>query len=156
MAGSFLTLGVDSLPFRTFVQVRGFGYRASSHHLLKSIERLSGLREAVVRAEATLRMQGMQNAACNGMHSVEQRCCRWLLMSRDRTDSDDLQLTHEFLAEMLGVRRASVSDVLSPLQAAGMVRSGRGVITIVDRSALEARVCECYGRITKQEAKARG
>lgn len=151
MAGSFFALNLSSLPFKTFVQVPGFGYRAAVSSLIAAMEQSLDVRKAVVRAEAVLRIQSMQNAACNGMHSVEQRCCRWLLMSRDRVNSDEVRLTHEFLAEMLGVRRASVSDVLGPLQTAGTIRSGRGVITILDRAALEARVCECYHRISREE-----
>ncbi len=78
---------------------------------------------------------------------LEQRCCRWLLMSRDRVGSDDIRLTHEFLAMMLGARRASVTDALQPLQEAGLVHSSRGVITILDGAGLEGRSCECYGLV---------
>ena len=88
--------------------------------------------------------QVSQSVACNGLHRLEQRCCRWLLMSRDRVGSDDLRLTHEYLAIMLGARRASVTDVLGPLQEAGLVRSHRGLIVILDGAGLEARSCECY------------
>lgn len=154
MAGSFFALDVDRLPFKTFVQVPGYGFRTSEAKLTKSMAQFTEVRKGVIAAEVALRTQSMQNAACNGMHSVEQRCCRWLLMSRDRVDSDDIELTQEFLAEMLGVRRASVSDVLRPLQAAEMVQSAKGIITIVDRAGLESRVCECYDRITKPGRKA--
>jgi CRP-like cAMP-binding protein len=89
--------------------------------------------------------------ACNGLHNVQQRCCRWLLMTRDRMDSDELKLTHEFLGLMLGVRRASVSEVLAPLQEMGLVSSNRGTITILNRKALEAGVCECYWVMVQRE-----
>ena len=88
--------------------------------------------------------QVSQSVACNGLHRLEQRCSRWLLMTRDRTSSDDLRLTHEYLAIMLGARRASVTEVLRPLQEAGLLRSHRGRISILDRAGLEARTCECY------------
>jgi transposase len=79
-----------------------------------------------------------------GLRRLEKRCCRWLLMSRDREGSDDIRLTHEYLAMMLGARRESVTEALGPLQEAGLVESSRGVITILDGAALEARSCECY------------
>ena len=93
----------------------------------------------------------MQCIACNGLHNVEQRCCRWILMARDRSDSDEISLTHGFLALMLGVRRASVSDVLGPLQEAELVRSSRGLITILNREGLEKGACECYRIIADQQ-----
>ena len=84
---------------------------------------------------------------CNRLHSIAQRCTRWLLMNHDRVDSDQFLLTQEFLAQMLGVRRASVSMVASKLQKAGLIRYSRGVITILNRRGLEAAACECYGII---------
>jgi CRP-like cAMP-binding protein len=111
------------------------------------------LRRLIQRYEASFRTQTMQGMACNGLHSIEQRCCRWILMTRDRVNSDDLKLSHEFLALMLGVRRSSVSEVLSPLQAAGLVSSHRGTLSILNRSGLEARVCECYKIMAEHERK---
>lgn len=89
-------------------------------------------------------VQVSQSVACNGLHPLVQRCCRWLLMSRDRVGSDDLRLTHEYLAIMLGARRASVTEALRPLRKAGLVRSHRGRLTILNGAGLEARSCECY------------
>jgi CRP-like cAMP-binding protein len=94
--------------------------------------------------------QVSQSVACNGLHRLEQRCCRWLLMTRDRVGSDELRLTHEYLGIMLGARRASVTDVLAPLQEAALVRSHRGTISILDRAGVEARSCECY-HVVKEE-----
>ena len=88
--------------------------------------------------------QVSQSVACNGLHPLVQRCCRWLLMSRDRVGSDVVRLTHEYLALMLGARRASVTEALRPLQKEGLVHSHRGVITILDGAGMEARACECY------------
>jgi CRP-like cAMP-binding protein len=151
MLGSALLLYVDSTPYRCHVQVAGDGYRMSAHRLRSVASESEPLREAILRYEALLRIQTMQGIACNGLHAIEQRCCRWLLMTHDRVDSDDLHLTHQFLAVMLGVRRASVSEVLKPLQALAIVRSHRGTLTILDRPALEKRACECYWIITERE-----
>lgn len=151
MIGSVLLLQTETSPYEHFVQVAGDGHRTSAKkfmHVAGTSEKLSS---AILRYEASFRTQTMQGMACNGLHSVEQRCCRWLLMTRDRVDSDDMKLTHEFLALMLGVRRPSVSDVLGPLQDAGLVQSIRGTITIKDRKGLEARVCECYWVMVKRE-----
>jgi CRP-like cAMP-binding protein len=153
MAGAFLLLRTDTVPYRYFIQVGGHGYRASAARFLNIVKDSDELQGAVLRCESAFRTQTMQGMACNGLHAVEQRCCRWLLMTRDRVDSDDLKLTHEFLGFMLGVRRSSVTDVLAPLQAAGMVRSNRGTITILDRAALEARVCECYWVMVERERR---
>jgi len=94
--------------------------------------------------------QVSQAVACNGLHPVRQRCCRWLLMTHDRVHNDELPLTHEFLGIMLGVRRASVTEVLQPLQEMGLIRSRRGVITVLDRTQLEAESCECYRRVVDE------
>jgi CRP-like cAMP-binding protein len=104
--------------------------------------REENLRNVVLRFEALLRTQTMQSIACNALHLVEQRCCRWILMTRDRVDTDDFKLTHEFLAVMLGVRRATATEVLSPLRELNLLRSDRGTISIVDRKSLEVQSYE--------------
>jgi CRP-like cAMP-binding protein len=91
-----------------------------------------------------------QGMVCNRLHSIAQRCARWLLLTHDRVDADQFPLTQQFLAQMLGVRRASVSAVASKLQKAGLIRYSRGVITVLDRPGLEAAACECY-RIIEAE-----
>lgn len=144
MACSILLLESQSVPYRYFVQVPGHGYRVSASRLLEASAAHPQFRQLILRYEAKFRAQTMQAVACNGLHSAEQRCCRWLLMTRDRVDSDELKLTHEFLGFMLGVRRATVSEVLGPLQEAELVHSARGTITILNRRGLEARACECY------------
>jgi CRP-like cAMP-binding protein len=151
MIGSVLLLHSDTTPYKHFVQVAGDGYRVAADRLNAMAESNAELRSAVLRYEASFRTQTMQGMACNGMHTVEQRCCRWLLMTRDRVDSDDLKLTHEFLGLMLGVRRPSVTEVLRPLQDAGLVRSNHGTIRILDRKGLEAKVCECYWIMVARE-----
>lgn len=89
-------------------------------------------------------IQMAQSLACNRLHSIEQRCARWLLMTQDRAGSNGFLLTQEFLAQMLGVRRAGVSEVASRLQEQGLIQYGRGQITVLDRPGLEARACQCY------------
>ena len=98
----------------------------------------------VIRYSQALTTQVMQTTACNGLHTVEQRCCRWLLMTRDRIGKDELPLTHDFLATLLGVRRPTVTLIVRRLQAMALVHSRRGFITIVDRPGLQRRSCECY------------
>jgi CRP-like cAMP-binding protein len=154
VSGSELLLQVDSSPFRCFVQVAGHGYRTTAERF-RDAATDAGFSRLIGHSENAFRIQTMQGMACNGLHSIEQRCCRWLLMTRDRVDSDDLKLSHEFLALMLGVRRASVTEVLAPLQEASLVRSHRGTISILNRSALEARVCECYWLMTKRQPPSR-
>jgi CRP-like cAMP-binding protein len=88
--------------------------------------------------------QVSQCVACNGLHVIVERCCRWLLMTHDRVDGDELTLTHEFLSYMLGVRRSSVTEVLQSLQQQGLIRYGQGKITVLNREGLEELSCECY------------
>jgi CRP-like cAMP-binding protein len=151
MAGSVLLLGVNNVPFRYFMQIEGHGFQASAERFTAAAARHENLRNVVLRFEALLRAQTMQSTACNALHSVEQRCCRWILMTRDRVDTDDFKLTHEFLAVMLGVRRATVTEVLSPLRELKLLRSDRGTISILDRKSLEVRACECYAIVRNRE-----
>jgi len=101
-------------------------------------------------------VQVSQAVACNGLHPVRQRCCKWLLMCHDRVHADEMTLTHEFLAMMLGVRRASVTDVLRPLQEEGLLTSGGGKVTVVDRRGLEANACDCYRIIADEYSRLLG
>jgi CRP-like cAMP-binding protein len=151
MAGSSLLLETATAPNRYLVQIEGNGYRVAARALLATATADHDLRDAILRYEAVFRTHTMQGMACNGLHNIEQRLCRWLLMSRDRIDSDEIKLTHEFLAQMLGVRRSSVSEVLAPFQEMELIRSSRGVITLINRKALEERVCECYWIMSQRE-----
>jgi CRP-like cAMP-binding protein len=153
MAGGVLLMGTDRVPYRYFIQVAGRAQRIDASRLKEEVDRLPALRNLILRYEVAFLTQSMQGAACNGLHSIQQRCCRWLLMARDRSDSDELSLTHEFLGLMLGVRRASVSEVLGPLQEAELVTSVRGRITILNRPGVEAGACECYGIIAGQQRR---
>jgi hypothetical protein len=105
------------------------------------------LRSLVIRHEQVLFAQSQQSAACNASHSVEARMCRWLLFMRDLAGNDDLMLTQEFLAQMLSVRRPSVSIVANPLQKAGLIKYSRGHVQLLDVKGLEKRACECYGTV---------
>lgn len=137
-------------PNKVIVQIPGAGYRIEAHAFENELKRSAPLRNLVRDYQFAFMIQISQTVACNGLHQLEMRCCRWLLMSRDRTGSDELRLTHEYLGVMLGVRRASVSDALKPLQKAGLLRSHRGKITLLDRDGIEERACECY-QVVKAE-----
>jgi CRP-like cAMP-binding protein len=137
---------------RVFVQISGDSWRMEARAFQNGVSESSPLRDLINRYSSAFMAQVSQSVACNGLHQLEKRCCRWLLMTRDRVDSDEMRLTHEFLSVMLGVRRASVTEVLAPLQSEGLVQSRRGVITLLDRKGLEARSCECY-QIVKDEYK---
>jgi len=108
-----------------------------------------GLRQLIMNYGEVLLSQTFQTVSCNAVHSVEMRCCRWILSMHDRADQDTLPLTHEFLSEMLGVQRSTVSVVTRTLQSAGLIRQSRGGITVIDRPGLEASTCECYRKIRR-------
>jgi hypothetical protein len=136
--------GGRTSPHRVIVQLGDGGHRIPSR-VLQDLATADGpLKELLTAYHVAFMGQVSQSVACNGLHRLEQRCCRWLLMSRDRVGSDDIRLTHEFLAMMLGSRRASVTEVLAPLQEAGLIRTSRGLIGILDGAGLEALACECY------------
>jgi CRP-like cAMP-binding protein len=108
------------------------------------------MRSVMLRYAHAFFNQVAQSAACNHFHSIDQRCCRWLLMTHDRMQSDEFLLTQEFLAMMLGVQRTGVTVAASALQRAGLIRYSRGNVTIIDRRALLRRSCECYGTSKKE------
>jgi hypothetical protein len=136
--------GGTTSPLRVIVQVEDGGQRIAARELEEEGVKDGPLRGLLTAYHIAFMSQVSQSVACNGLHRLGQRCCRWLLMTRDRVGSDELRLTHEYLSIMLGARRPSVTEALRPLQEAGVVRSHRGWIAILDRAALEARSCECY------------
>ncbi len=150
VVGSNAVWGDPTSPFRVQVQVAGTGVRIGIEAFRKAVRPGSELHRLVARYQAAYLTFTSQSVACNGLHSIHQRCCRWLLMVQDRMRSDGFDLTHEFLGTMLGVRRASVTEVLNPLQADGLIGYGRGQMTIVDRPRLERASCECYGFVRGQ------
>jgi CRP-like cAMP-binding protein len=144
LVGLAAFFGTETSPDRMIVQVKGDALRMRAAALRVETSRDSPLRQLLSRYHAAFLKQISQAVACNGLHSVQKRCCRWVLMTHDRAHSDEFPLTHEFLSHMLGVRRVSVTQVLKPLQDAGLIRNHRGNITVLDRARLEAASCECY------------
>jgi CRP-like cAMP-binding protein len=132
---------------RYITQVPGTGSRIAMDRLNEGVNSRPSLRQVLFRFTEAFLGQTLQTVACNAVHSVEARCCRAILCTRNRTDKDELPLTHETLAEMLGVQRSTVSSVTSALQKAGLIVQGRGTIRITNRPGLEAMVCECYQAI---------
>lgn len=150
MVGLPLLLGDDRAPTSVYVQVPGAGLRMTAARFSAELARSASMRMVMHRYAHALFNQVAQSAACNHFHSLEQRCCRWILMTHDRMQSDDFLLTQEFLAMMLGVQRTGVSVAAGALQRAGLIRYSRGVVTILDRRRLRQRACECYG-LSKRE-----
>lgn len=147
MAGLPVFVGAQTSPDHVIVQVPGEGLRIRADVLAKEVNRDGPLRQVMVNYHAAFTIQASYSVACNGLHSIQKRCCRWLLRTHDRVEADEVPMTHEFLAIILGVRRSSVSEVLLPLQERGLIRSRRGKITILDRPGVEAVACECYHRV---------
>ncbi|HEY9632611.1 MAG TPA: Crp/Fnr family transcriptional regulator [Coleofasciculaceae cyanobacterium] len=150
MVGIPVLLGSDSMSGQAVVQVTGDALRMKADVFKRQVTPGSPLHNLLLRYTLALINLISQSVACNARHSVEQRACRWLLMCQDRVQSNQFYLTQEFLSQMLGVRRASVSVVAAILQRAGLIRYSRGKITVLDSPGLEAASCECY-QIVKQE-----
>jgi CRP-like cAMP-binding protein len=144
MVGLPVCLGDREAPSSVYVQVPGTALRMDANAFRSEFEHSPTLKAIMLRYVHAFFNQVAQSAACAHLHKVEQRCCRWLLMTRDRMPSGDFLLTHEFLGMMLGVRRTTVTDVMGSLQKAGLIRYSRGHVTILDHEALEQRACECY------------
>ncbi len=152
-AGAMAGVGLNQAIARTVVQMPGHGSRISTQHFFNAVSGSDSLRDLVIRHNEGLMAQVQYTAACNSLHKLEARLCRWILQTRDRADSDDLPLTQEFLAEMLGVRRTTVTIVAQLLQQSGLIRYHRGHIKIVDRAGLEKSSCECYRSIREKTAQ---
>lgn len=144
MAGLPLFLGDDSSSILAFAQIPGDGLRMPAEDFMRLATSPGAFHRILLRYTQAFITQVAQTAACNGTHLVEQRCARWLLMTHDRVAGDAFPLTHEFLAFMLGVRRAGVTVAMRTLQDAGLLRYSRGSVEIVDRARLEEVSCECY------------
>ena len=150
LVGIALFMGGDSVPNRAVVQSAGEAFRMKTKVLQAEFARSGTFQRLLLRYTQALMTQMSQTAVCNRLHTVEQQLCRWLLLSRDRLNTDELVMTQELIANMLGVRREGVTHAAQRLQATGLVTYVRGRITILDRSGLEAAVCECY-RVVKDE-----
>jgi CRP-like cAMP-binding protein len=147
ITGSESLFGIDTAMLESIVQIPGTAYRVRSAFLREEIMRSEGLRTIVQHYAHFAVAHIAQTAACNCLHSLEERCCRWLLIAQDSARSDTFPLTHESLAMMLGVQRTGVSLTANGLQRAGLIRYSRGMMTIKNRAALEATACECYAAI---------
>jgi CRP-like cAMP-binding protein len=150
MVGLPLLLGDDRAPTSVYVQVPGMGLRMTAARFSAELAHSASMRTVMLRYAHALFNQVAQSAACNHFHTLQQRCCRWMLMTHDRMQSDEFLLTQEFLAMMLGVQRTGVSLAAGALQRAGLIHYSRGVVTILNRRGLQQRACECYG-LSKRE-----
>ena len=147
LAGISLLLGARPVYGKTFMQVGGSGFRVSAAHLRSAFDHYIEFRHRVLRFMQAFLVQIAQTAACNRLHPIDERLARWLLTSQDRADSDQLLLTHDFLAQMLGAPRTTVTQAVGELQRAGVIAGQRGTISILDRRRLERAACECYGAV---------
>ena len=150
LVGISLFMGGESTPSRAVVQSAGHGYRLKAAILKREFALGGHLQQLALRFTQALLTQMAQTAVCNRHHSVDQQLCRWLLLSLDRLTSNELTMTQELIANMLGVRREGVTEAAGKLQDAQLIHYSRGRITVVDRPGLEAQACECY-RVVKKE-----
>jgi CRP-like cAMP-binding protein len=149
LAGVTLIMGAAATPLRTIVHCRGEAYRLRAQILTAEFSRGADLHQLLLRyTRARLILTG-QLAVCNQRHSIDQQLCRWLLLRLDRLASEELTMTHEALANTLGVRREGITEAALKLQSAGLIRYSRGRITVIDRPGLEACCCECYGVVRR-------
>jgi CRP-like cAMP-binding protein len=149
-AGASSGMGSRTSAHRSVVQIEGEASRIGAGPFRIAVNESASLRDLVARYTDHLMMMVQQSAGCNALHTLETRLCRWLLQTRDRNDSDVLPLTQEFLSQMLGVRRTTLTLIASNLQKAGMIRYRRGKIEILDRGAMETQACECYAVIRRR------
>jgi CRP-like cAMP-binding protein len=149
-AGLPVFLGAKSAPGTSFAQIAGQALRMRAVDFRSAVERNGSLTRVLHRYTQALMVQISQGTACNRAHSIQQRCARWLLLTHDRVGGDEFPLTQEFLAQMLGVRRASVGEVATALQKRGLIRYSRGRIRIMNRRGLESASCICYSIIRNE------
>jgi CRP-like cAMP-binding protein len=150
LVGIALFMGGGTMPSRALVQSAGQAFQLKGGALIKEFERHTGLQLLLLRYTQALITQMSQTAVCNRHHSLEQQLCRWLLLSLDRLPTNELTMTQELIANMLGVRREGVTEAAGKLQVRGLIRYSRGRITVIDRPGLEAQVCECYAVVKKE------
>ena len=153
MVGLPIFLGGQTTPATAFCQISGSSLRMEADAFRAAVAVSPGLNAVLLRYTQALVTRVSQSAACNRVHSIEQRCARGLLSTHDSVDGEFFELTQEFLAEMLGVRRPRVSVAAGILQGAGLIRYSRGRVHIVDRAGLESASCECYGVIAREQAR---
>jgi len=151
--GISLFMGGNTTPSRAVVQTGGLGYRLKTKLMLDEFKRAGPMQQLMLRYTQALITQMSQTAACNRHHSLVQQLCRWLLLTLDRMPTNELIMTQELVASMLGVRREGVTEAAGKLQQAGVISYRRGHITVLDRAGLEAQVCECYDVVKKEFAR---
>jgi len=150
IVGISLFMGGETTPSRAIVQSAGHAYRLPGQLLKDEFYRGGPMQHLLLRYTQALLTQMSQTAVCNRHHSLDQQLCRWLLLSLDRLQSNELTMTQELIANMLGVRREGVTEAAGKLQEAGLIKYSRGKIRVLDRPGLEARVCECYAVVKKE------
>jgi CRP-like cAMP-binding protein len=150
LVGIALFMGGETTPSRAVVQSAGHAFRLRAQVLKREFESGGALQHLLLRYTQALITQMAQTAVCNRHHTLEQQLCRWLLLSADRLPTNELRMTQELIANMLGVRREGVTQAAGALQDAGLIRYRRGHITILDRGKLENRVCECYAVVKRE------
>src|SRR6187401_1219511 len=148
--GVSLFMGGETTPSRAIVQSAGYAYRLTGNRLKQEFNRHGELLHILLRYTQSLITQMAQTAVCNRHHSLDQQLCRWLLLSLDRLRGNELVMTQDLIANMLGVRREGVTEGAVKLQKAGLIKYTRGHITVLDRAALEGRSCECYAVVKKE------
>lgn len=153
IVGVTIFMGGDTTSSSAVVQTAGHAYRLEAQLLKQEFNRAGFMQGLLLRYTQALMTQMSQSAACNRHHSVEQRLCRWLLLTLDRCESPELVMTQELVASMLGVRREGITEAAGNLQRAGFINSRRGHISVVERSGLEAAACECYAVVKKEMAR---
>jgi len=153
VVGVSLFMGGDTTSSSAVVQTAGHAYRLERHKLLHEFNRAGLLQRLLLRYTQALLTQMAQTAVCNRHHTLEQQLCRWLLLTLDRLPTNELIMTQELVASMLGVRREGVTEAAGNLQRAGCISYRRGHIAVLDRSGLEARACECYAVVRKEMSR---
>ena len=150
LVGVSLFMGGESTPSRAVVQSAGKGFKIEAQIVKDEFNKAGSVMHLLLRYTQALITQMAQTAVCNRHHSLDQQLCRWLLLSLDRLQGSDLVMTQELISNMLGVRREGVTEAAAQLQTAGIIRYARGKITVLDRSGLERRTCECYAVVKKE------
>jgi CRP-like cAMP-binding protein len=155
LVGIALFMGGESTPSRAIVQSKGCAFRLTARRLKDEFRRQGRMQVLLLRYTQSLLTQMAQTAVCNRLHSVDQQLCRWLLLSLDRLSSNQLSMTQELIANMLGVRREGVTIAAAKLQKLGVIRYSRGIVTILDRQKLEHLCCECYAVVKRETDRLR-
>jgi CRP-like cAMP-binding protein len=149
--GTMVGFGLNRALTSSVVQMPLTAVRISAPHFRKAVSQYASVQGLALRSNEVILAQTQITAACNALHNIEQRFCRWLLQCWDRSENDTITLTQEFLSEMLGVRRTSVTEIASKMQAQGFIRYRRGVIELLDQPGLEQRSCDCFHAVRHAE-----